>query len=94
MADRNKTIRFHGQEVQNVFVRYMQKGLDKLDITSLIEFDARKDPEVCQTINLQVVSDFVTITFYIDEKTNAILRLELIPTHCIERIEIIDLKTE
>lgn len=92
MPSKNKTIKFHGQEVENVLVRYLPKGLDKLDVTSITEFDAKKDPEDCQVINVQVVSEFVTITFYSDESTNAIIRRELIPTHCIEHVRIEDLK--
>lgn len=90
MVDRNRKVKFHGQEVQDVVVRYLQRGLDKLDITSLVEFDAKKDPTACQTVNIQVVSDFVTITFYKDEEANAIVRRELVPTHCVEHIEIRD----
>lgn len=92
MPSKNKTIKFHGQEVENVLVRYMQKGLDKLDVTTIIEFDAKKDPEDCQVVNVQAVSEFVTITFYSDESTNAIIRRELIPNHCLEHIKIEDLK--
>ena len=94
MTERSKTIKFHGQEVQNVLLRYLQKGLDKLDITSKIEFDARNNNEDCQTINVQVVSDFITITFYKDEKSNLIIRRELIPTHRVEHIEVKDLIQE
>jgi hypothetical protein len=47
MPSKNKTTKFHGQEVENVLVRYLPKGLDKLDVNSIIEFDAKKDPEDC-----------------------------------------------
>lgn len=94
MVDRTKTIKFHGQEVQNVVVKYMQRELEKPEATSLTEFNAEKNPEVCQTINVQVVSEFVTITFYKDEKVNSIVRRELIPTHAVEHIEIKDLRVE
>lgn len=85
-----KMVKFHGQQVQDVAVRYAQIGAASV---TLEEFDAAKDPEVCQTINVQVVSDFVTITFYKDEKANSIVRRVLIPTHRVERIEIKDLQT-
>lgn len=91
MANKNKVVKFHGQEVQNVIVRYLQRSLDKLDVSSIIEFDAKKDPKVYQTVNVQVVSDYVTITFYRDEESNVIIRRELIPTHCVEHVEVIDL---
>ena len=91
MANEGKTIKFHGQEVEDVIVRYMQSMRGAPDI--LEEFDAKKDPEICQTVNIQVVSDFVTITFYKDEKANSVVRRVLIPTHRVEHIKIIDLQS-
>lgn len=88
MADK-KTVKFHGQQVQDVVVRYTQIGGAA---ATLEEFDAAKDPEECETINVQVVSDFVTMTFYKDEKANSIARRVLIPTHRVERIEVKDLQ--
>jgi hypothetical protein len=88
MADK-KTVKFHGQQVQNVVVRYTQIGGAS---ATLEEFDAAKDPEACKTVNVQVVSEFVTITFYRDEKTNSIVRRLLIPTHRVERMEVKDLQ--
>jgi len=88
MADK-KTIKFHGQQVQNVVVWYTQIGGVA---ATLEEFDAAKDLEACETINVQVVSEFVTITFYRDEKTNSIVRRLLIPTHRVERMEVKDLQ--
>jgi hypothetical protein len=85
-----KMIKFHGQEVQDVVVRYVQRMHGKPE--TIEEFDAEKDPEVCETINIQVVSEFVTITFYKDEKTNSIVRRELIPTHRVEHMDIRDLQ--
>ncbi len=86
----NKTIKFHGQEVENVIVSYLQKIRDKPDANAIQEFDAVKDPEICETVNIQVVSEFVTITFYKDEKANTIVRRELIPIHTIEHIWVND----
>jgi hypothetical protein len=51
-----------------------------------------KDPDVCETINVQVVSEFVTITFYRDEEANSIIKRELIPTRKVEHIEVRDLQ--
>lgn len=92
MPSRNKrTIKFHGQEVEDVVVRYLR---DKQDATTTIEeFDAAKDPQVCETVNIQVVSEFVTITFYKDEKANSIVRRELIPVHRVEHVWVRDLQT-
>jgi hypothetical protein len=89
MAD-SKTIKFHGQVVQDVVVRYAQRMRGKPE--KIEEFDAEKDPEVCETINVQVVSEFVTITFYRDEKANSIVRRELIPTRKVEHIDVRDLQ--
>jgi len=89
MAVAKKIIKFHGLEVDDVVVLYSQKAGNRPD--SVIEvFDAATDPEVCETINVQVVSEFVTITFYKNEKTNSIIKRELIPTYKIERISIKD----
>ena len=46
----------------------------------------------CETINVQVVADFVTITFYRKESENSIVRRELIPSHAIEHIWVKDLQ--
>lgn len=54
------------------------------------EFDALKDAEPCETINVQVVADFVTITFYRNENENSIIRRELIPSHAIQHIWVKD----
>jgi hypothetical protein len=48
MADK-KTVKFHGQQVQNVVVRYTQIGGAS---ATLEEFDAAKDPEACKTVNV------------------------------------------
>jgi hypothetical protein len=38
-----------------------------------------------------VVADYVTVTYYKDEKANASIERELIPTHSIEHILVKDL---
>jgi hypothetical protein len=55
------------------------------------EFDALKNLEPCETINVQVIADFVTITFYRKESENSIICRELIPSHAIEHIWVKDL---
>ena len=88
MAD--KVVKFHGLEVDDVVVLYSQKVRDRPDAMTIEEFDAAKDPQDCETVNIQVVSEFVTITFYRDEKANSIIRRELIPTFKVERIWVKD----
>jgi hypothetical protein len=88
-----KTIKFHGQEVENIVLLYLQKIRNEPDKTTIEEFDAIKDLQACDTINVQVVSEFVTITFYKDEKTNSIVHRELIPTNRVEHIWIRDMQT-
>ncbi|AIC16724.1 hypothetical protein [Nitrososphaera viennensis] len=90
---KKKTIKFHGQEVEDVVVLYSHTVRDKPDTIAVEEFDAAKDPQVCETVNIQVVSEFVTITFYKDEEANSIVRRELIPAYRIEHIWVRDLRT-
>jgi hypothetical protein len=92
MSDNKKTIKFHGLEVSNVIVRYSQREVNKPEAIKIQEFDARKDPQICETVNIQVVSDFVTITFYKNESDNIVIRRELIPTIIVEHIWISDLQ--
>ena len=92
MAQSKKTIKFHGLEVANVIIRYSQREVNKPDAIKIQEFDAAKDPQICETVNIQVVSDFVTITFYKNESNNIIIRRELIPTSIVERIWVSDLQ--
>ena len=81
-----KTFKFYGSEVENIIIRYVVRQYDKPGIVEIEEFDALKNPEPCETINVQVVADFVTLTFYRKESENSIIRRELIPLHVIERI--------
>jgi hypothetical protein len=92
MRDIKKTIKFHGLEVANVIVRYTQREVNKPDAIKIQEFDATKDPQICETVNIQVVSEFVTITFYKNESDNMIIRRELIPTFIVEHIWVSDLQ--
>ena len=76
--------------MENIIIRYAIKQYDKPDIAVIDEFDALKDAEPCETINVQVVADFVTITFYRNENENSIIRRELIPSHAIQHIWVKD----
>jgi hypothetical protein len=92
MAEGKKTIKFHGLAVANVIVRYSQREEKNPDTIKMEEFDAAKDPQICETVNIQVVSDFVTITFYKNESENLVIRRELIPSLVVEHIWISDLQ--
>jgi len=92
MAETKKTIKFHGLEVDNVIVRYSQKEINNPDKIKIEAFDARKDPQSFETANIQVVSDFVTVTFYKKESDNIVIRRELIPTSSVEHIWVSDLQ--
>ena len=81
-----KIIKFHASEVENIVIRYATRVHNMPNGLLIEEFDALKDPELCETLNVQVVADFITITFYKQENENSILRRELIPSHAIEHI--------
>ncbi len=86
-----KVIKFHGTKVKNVIILYSIKQQTKPVAEIIREFNALKSEEDCETINIQVVADYATITFYKQENSNSIIRRELIPTHVIEHIWIDDL---
>ncbi len=94
VPNNKKIIKFHASEVENIVIRYATRVHDTPNGFLIEEFDALKDPELCETVNVQVVADFVTITFYKQEKENSILRRELIPSHTIERIWVNDVKNK
>lgn len=85
-----KIIKFHGSEVENIVIRYATRVHNMPNGFLIEEFDALKDPQLCETLNVQVVADFVTITFYKQEKENSVLRRELMPSHAIEHIWVND----
>jgi hypothetical protein len=91
MSTEQKIIKFHGAEENNVIILYSIRPCSYPVTVEIEEFDALKDPERCETINIQVVADFITITFYKQESSNSIIRRELIPTHTVEHIWITDL---
>ncbi|MBV9177466.1 MAG: hypothetical protein JO297_10535 [Nitrososphaeraceae archaeon] len=82
-------VKFHGTKVANIIILYTIRPRTN-SITETIKFDALKVRETCETINVQVVADFVTITFYKQETTNSIFRRELIPLHAVEHIWVND----
>lgn len=86
-----KVIKFHGSEVENVTILYSIRPNMKPITTKMEEFDALKDPKPCKGINIQIVADFVTITFYKQESTNSIMSRELIPLHATEHLWVKDL---
>lgn len=92
MDQSKRIIKFHGLEVSDLVIRYIARKDGAPDTLKIEEFDAIKDEQICQTINVQVVSDYVTITFYRNESDNVIIRRELIPTHAVEHIWINDLE--
>ena len=85
-----KEIKFHGTQVANVQV--LLRRDTETSGKGLSAFDAAKDTLNCETINIQVISDFVTVTFYRNEKENIAIQRELIPTHRVERIIVKDLE--
>ncbi len=89
---REKQIKFHGTEVKNIIINFSRSQMNNPSTKVIEEFNAIKSPENCETINVQVVADYVTITFYKNESSNILIRRELIPTHNIEHILIDDLR--
>jgi hypothetical protein len=90
-SKKEATIKFHGTQVKNVIITQMRRTsessvIEKLDILAA---QHTRDRYV-ETINIQVVADYVTVTYYKDEKANAIIERELIPTHSIENILVKD----
>jgi hypothetical protein len=85
-----KSIKFHGDAVANVVIdMHSKKGGNAIETDT---FDAMEDPLPCETINIQVIADFVSITFYRNEQSNSIIQRELIPYYRVERILIKDLE--
>jgi hypothetical protein len=88
-----KIIKFHGTQVKNIIVHYSTKQKTEPAAEEVIEeFDALKSQEQCETINIQVVADYITITFYREESSNSIIRRELIPTYAVQHIWVEDLE--
>lgn len=90
---RNETsIKFHGVQVKNVIITHLRRTstsstVEKLDI-STTKYERN---QFIETINVQVVAEYVTITYYKNEAANMIINRELIPTHSIEHIMVSDI---
>jgi hypothetical protein len=94
MGDSGKetSIKFHGIRVKNVIITHMRRTSDSILVEKLdISTTKYERNESIETINVQVVAEYVTITYYRDEAANVIINRELIPTHSIEHIAVIDL---
>lgn len=91
MAQISKKLKFHGSDVENIIIHYATRVHNMPNGFLIEEFDALKDPQPCETLNVQVVADFVTITYYRDEKENSVIRRELIPSHAVEHIWVNDI---
>jgi hypothetical protein len=94
MADPRKetSIKFHGVCVKNVVITHLKRTSDastveKLDILAS-EYERK---QAIDTINIQIVAEYVTVTYYKDEAANVIISRELIPTHSIEQIMVSDI---
>jgi hypothetical protein len=86
------SIKFHGVRVKNVIITHLRRTsgsitVEKLDI-STTKYERNQSIE---TINIQIVAEYVIITYYKDEAANVIINRELIPTHSIEHIMVSDL---
>jgi hypothetical protein len=93
MADsrRETSIKFHGVQVRNVVITHWRRTsnastVERLDIATA----NRERTQIIETINVQVVAEYVTVTYYKDEAANVIINRELIPTHSIEHIMVSD----
>jgi hypothetical protein len=93
MADSIKetSIKFHGVRVKNVVITHMRRASNTSTIEKLDILTANYERnQTIETINIQVVAEYVTITYYKDEAANVIINRELIPTHSIEHIMVSD----
>jgi hypothetical protein len=94
MEDSGKetSLKFHGIRVKNIIITHMRRTSDSILVEKLdISTTKYERNESIETINVQVVAEYVTITYYRDEAANVIINRELIPTHSIEHIAVIDL---
>ena len=53
MSKAKKTIKFHGLAVNNVVVRYYRREINEPNTIKMEEFDAAKDPNFCENVNIQ-----------------------------------------
>ena len=88
----DKIIKFHGTRVNNVIIHYTSRPWDNPEMMAVSEFNTSKITGKFETINIQAVADYITITFYKQERSNLILRREMIPAYKVEHIWIKDCK--
>src|SRR6266566_7922020 len=63
-AGKDKIIKFHGTEVDNVIIEYARRSKVNPENMAIIEFDSSKLKGKFETVNIQVIADYITITFY------------------------------
>ena len=94
MADSRKetSIKFHGVPVKNVVITHLRRTSNTSTVEKLDILTAKYERnQAIEAINIQVVAEYVTITYYKDEAANVIINRELIPTHSIEHIMVNDI---
>lgn len=94
MVDSRKetSIKFHGVKVKNVIITHLRRTSNASTVEKLDILTAKYERnQTVDTINIQVVAEYVTITYYKDEAANIIINRELIPTHSIEHIMVSDI---
>jgi hypothetical protein len=91
-TDTNKIIKFHGTRVDNVIIHHTSTLWENPEKIAVLQFDASKITGEFQTINIQAVADYITITYYKEENANVVLQREMIPSYKVEHIWIKDSK--
>ncbi len=77
--------------VKNVVITHLRRTSNTSTVEKLDILTAKYERnQAIETINIQVVAEYVTITYYKDEAANVIINRELIPTHSIEHIVVND----
>jgi len=89
-TDTNKIIKFHGTRVANVIIHHTSRSWDNPEKIAVSQFDASKITGEFETINIQAVADYITITYYKQENANLVLLREMIPSYKVEHIWIKD----
>ena len=69
---KHKIIKFHGTEVNNVIIQYTKRSKGNPENIAIKEFDSSKLKGQFETVNIQVIADYITITFYKQEYSNLI----------------------
>lgn len=91
-SKKETSIKFHGVQVKNVIITHFRRTSDASTIEKLDVSTTKYERDLfIETINVQVVAEYVTITYYKDEGANKIINRELIPTHSIEHIMVRDI---